>query len=227
MTTPDEAAALLRVAEQQLDQWKAECRALEARLAAQQPVIAAAAALLARCDEIDRLAYGTVQFPSTTTGHILASIDTRTIRAALSGSVEADTPAEPGWEVHVAATGTPAGLRFTERGDAKAAADSLNAIVGRPWYDVSEAVEPASDDETAHGYVVARMTDATAYHGDRVLTLWSDDVHRTLTGASDRHVEDIDEPDDWEVYELRRVTIPLAGVDAPTEPADDTQETTP
>jgi hypothetical protein len=27
--TPDEAAALLRVAEQQLDLWKAECRALE------------------------------------------------------------------------------------------------------------------------------------------------------------------------------------------------------
>jgi len=76
------------------------------------------------------------------------------------------------------------------------------------------------DDKTAHGYVVGCILDATEHHGDRAITLWSDDVHCTLTAASDVEVEDAPADEQWEVYELRRVTIPLAGAGAP-EPAQD------
>jgi hypothetical protein len=80
--TPDETAALLRIAEQQLDQWKAECRALEARLAAQQPVIDAAIAWEREPDPLDDEANS-------------ALIDAVVAyERALSGSVEAGTPAE-------------------------------------------------------------------------------------------------------------------------------------
>lgn len=88
--TPDEAAALLRVAEQQLDQWKAECRALEARLAAQQPVIEAAAQLL---DAVTSAPVFTHKEIAEHERHTFEVVNA--LRAALSGSVEADTPAEP------------------------------------------------------------------------------------------------------------------------------------
>ena len=117
--------------------------------------------------------------------------------------------------------------------DNRADGEAAEAVVEElrdEWIDAAAGVRPLRaapaqpDDETAHGYVLARITDATAHHGDRVLTLWADDVHRTLTAASDREVEDVDdEHGGWEVYEVRRVTIPraaLAGAADTEEPTD-------
>lgn len=64
----------------------------------------------------------------------------------------------------------------------------------------------ADPNDTGHGYVVARVLDGTGLHGDRVLELWDDDMHRAESPAAVHHLaEQVDDDGGWCVYEVRRL----------------------